>query len=424
MSAGICIMNKNAVALAADSAVTIGSHLAVHNSANKLFALSNYEPVGLIIYASANLMGVPFEIIVKEYKKALGRKSFEKLEDYVNDFISFIESNTKYFRFNLNEESGVLNIVNDFCKMVIQDYEKDIEEKIKKVNRKLKKDEIKSINELTLKRVEEFKNNTESLDKTESISKYIKNKYNDIINNQVQKRFTFFTKTQKKSILNTIFYLFDLDYFGSQKIGIAVSGYGKSEIYPTLIHLNIGNIINEKLRYKIKKKVEINEKNQALIEPLAQTDVMETFIFGINDSYLNSISNELSNQIENNINGLDENIFDLEKKELIKNKLSSLSVNVVNSIVKKAAFDYMYPINTSISTLPIEELALLAESMINITSIKRQVVIDQNIGTVGGPIDLAIISKCDGFIWIKRKLYFDSKLNPQFLIKKFLGSDE
>ena len=33
MSAGICIMNKNAIALAADSAVTIGQHLAIHNSA-------------------------------------------------------------------------------------------------------------------------------------------------------------------------------------------------------------------------------------------------------------------------------------------------------------------------------------------------------------------------------------------------------
>ncbi len=40
MSAGVIVMNRNAVALAADSAVTIGNHLAVHNSANKVFALS------------------------------------------------------------------------------------------------------------------------------------------------------------------------------------------------------------------------------------------------------------------------------------------------------------------------------------------------------------------------------------------------
>ncbi len=34
--------------------------------------------------------------------------------------------------------------------------------------------------------------------------------------------------------------------------------------------------------------------------------------------------------------------------------------------------------------------------------------------TVGGPIDVAVISKGDGFIWIKRKHYFSPELNPQF----------
>ena len=91
MSAGICIMNKQAIALAADSAVTVGDHAAIHNSANKLFSLSRVAPVGLIIYANASLMSVPVEIIVKEYKKQLADRSFQKLEDYVNDFIAYIE---------------------------------------------------------------------------------------------------------------------------------------------------------------------------------------------------------------------------------------------------------------------------------------------------------------------------------------------
>lgn len=68
MSAGICIMNKNAIALAADSAVTIGQHLAIHNSANKLFSLSRRAAVGAIIYSNAELMCIPVEIILKQYK--------------------------------------------------------------------------------------------------------------------------------------------------------------------------------------------------------------------------------------------------------------------------------------------------------------------------------------------------------------------
>ena len=34
--------------------------------------------------------------------------------------------------------------------------------------------------------------------------------------------------------------------------------------------------------------------------------------------------------------------------------------------------------------------------------------------TVGGPIDVAVISKSEGFIWIKRKLYFDKNLNNHY----------
>ena len=70
MSAGICIMNRNAIAMAADSAVTVGNHEAIHNSANKLFSLSRIAPVGAIIYSNTAFMGVPFEIILKEYKNA------------------------------------------------------------------------------------------------------------------------------------------------------------------------------------------------------------------------------------------------------------------------------------------------------------------------------------------------------------------
>jgi len=39
--------------------------------------------------------------------------------------------------------------------------------------------------------------------------------------------------------------------------------------------------------------------------------------------------------------------------------------------------------------------------------------------TVGGPIDVAVISKGDGFIWIKRKHYLRPELNPQFFEKYF-----
>lgn len=54
----------------------------------------------------------------------------------------------------------------------------------------------------------------------------------------------------------------------------------------------------------------------------------------------------------------------------------------------------------------------MGESLIHITSLKRK--ISSDIESVGGDIDVAIISKGDGFIWKRKKQYFESDLNPQF----------
>jgi len=73
---------------------------------------------------------------------------------------------------------------------------------------------------------------------------------------------------------------------------------------------------------------------------------------------------------------------------------------------------YVIPVINVVASLPKDELAAMAESLVNLTSFKRKVSMEAE--TVGGPIDVAVISKGDGFIWIKRKHYFKSELNPQF----------
>ena len=59
-----------------------------------------------------------------------------------------------------------------------------------------------------------------------------------------------------------------------------------------------------------------------------------------------------------------------------------------------------------------EDLIDVAESLISLTSLKRRMTFAEE--SVGGPVDVAVISKGDGFIWIKRKHYFDPKLNNHF----------
>ena len=109
MTAEIGILNRNGIALAADSAVTItqGGKLKVLNTANKLFNLSLTEPIGIMIYGNGSYISTPWDIIIKEYRKKRGIEKFDTLKEYADDFFDFL------FDFEVvNTEKNQLNLVN------------------------------------------------------------------------------------------------------------------------------------------------------------------------------------------------------------------------------------------------------------------------------------------------------------------------
>lgn len=97
MTAEIAIVNRESVALAADSAGTVDSKTRrnIHKSVNKLFMLSKYEPVGIMIYQGLDFLRTyPWEMVIKLYrKKRLGRRKLDSLPKYFDDFVTFIENN-------------------------------------------------------------------------------------------------------------------------------------------------------------------------------------------------------------------------------------------------------------------------------------------------------------------------------------------
>ena len=79
--------------------------------------------------------------------------------------------------------------------------------------------------------------------------------------------------------------------------------------------------------------------------------------------------------------------------------------------------NYIQPLMNAVSTLAKEDLAEMAESLIYLTYLKRRITFAEE--SVGGPVDVAVISKGDGFIWIKRKHYFRPELNRYFFDNYF-----
>ena len=96
--------------MAADSAVTLqlAGGQKIYNTVHKLFTLSKYRPVGVMVYGSADFMNIPWETIIKMYPAELYDKRFDGfLEEYASDFINFFERENILFPDDLQHESAL-----------------------------------------------------------------------------------------------------------------------------------------------------------------------------------------------------------------------------------------------------------------------------------------------------------------------------
>ncbi len=403
MSVGVCLINRNGIALAADSAGTFSGNKMFYNSMNKVFSLSEKYNYGAITYGSSSLYNVSISQLLKEFKFHLD--SQDCLDDFfeiLQLFNEFIQSKNSYYKFNIDEQIS--------CNSLIKDLVVQWGNRIKTVLEEDKDVEIK-INSI----LDEFDNEiSEALvvDKFD-VSSYIKTTYASFFDLQLNivvpelKKY----KAIKDRFWDSICLFFNLSLKREtdNQIGLFFAGYGKNDAFPKYIHIELYTVIGGKAKYKLIESFD-ESKNSAKIIPLAQNDVILTFCKGISYEFLKYIPQKSSEIICSKIQTLPPSFSEQQKAFLETHfeDFSNILSDVINAQVQIRNVD---PILNSVQLIPLSEMASLAENLVNITSLKRTYAIDGKQQTVGGPTDVAILSKGDGFVWIKRKHYFNKELN-------------
>jgi len=424
----VVVMNTLAVALATDSAVTVGNIDKIFSSANKLFMLSKHHPVGIMVYGDASILEVPWETIIKIYRKKIGNKEMDTIMDYTTDFIDFLNNNINLFP---------IEIQKIFFKLMLEIHFKDeideLDEKIKDMLSKNKNgldesqikgivdgqidesykliselDFLNSINEQDVKQI--IRNNKIEID--ELIDSYYQKLPIDKQRRNLLRKYAVHLYTKDYS---------ETDYEYPLNSGIVIAGFGKNDIYPVETHFSIRSVLDNKI---IMSKIEENkispEVSRAIIIPFAQSDMVRNFMNGVSPNYrdwikdyVKIIYDELNAMLLDNLN-----INESDKKS-IEEKLNEIGQNQYEKFLEvedEVIKNNWRPIIDIVRALPKDELAKMAETLVNITLFKKRVSVEPE--TVGGPIDVAVISKGDGFIWIKRKHYFDKELNTYYFKKE------
>ncbi len=427
MTAEICVFNKEGVALATDSASTLNEKN-IYNSANKLFTLSKYKPIGIMVYNNSTLMGIPWETLIKIFREDIGNKNYDTVKDISEDFINFLK-NFDYPK-NIIENFIGDNVSNYFYKEILKRIHNIIDKFIEKGdigpdNIDLK---IKSIHETLIEeKYKEWDNYDYIDDLDDDFTSQFHKEYQDLINDVIDKIFSIeLNKDTRKKLHNIAVYIFCKKYFTQMYTGLVIAGFGSKEIFPTIFTYKVESVLKGMIKYARENDYIIEETGAGII-PFAQKEMVYTFMEGI-DPALQSYSDRFLRRIFKKYpctvlkNAFKNVNFDNEELQndlisIVQDQGEDLFDRYIKNMREFRAENYSDDILYIVRHLPKDELAIMAETLVNLTSFKRKV--SKEAETVGGPIDVAVISKGDGFIWIKRKHYFNPEYNHHFFENYF-----
>jgi hypothetical protein len=424
MTAVVGILNKKAVAIAADSAVTLHNGK-IFNKANKIFTLSKYHPVGIMIHNVDSLMGTPWETIIKIYRQQLKDKSFDTLKDYQKDFIDFLKKEDFYC--STDQQAFQLNL---FCLGINSLF-------IQEINKILSADDPDYLVKFHAELKNQAQLHIDAYSKVKDIlpdfvgytyqqfDNYIEGKLQEVLNYSfVNNGYPIDADT--RTLLKQAYFseLIVKEFSTTSFTGLVFTGFGKKEIFPSLIPLQVYFGFEKKLRYFINEGREaiITHDLSSAVCTFAQSDVMFTILTGVAPDLKETYNLNFKNFIHNYEDLLIKNYPGGDKGDLKyllnlidKDRIAETFNKTMDQVIQQK---YVTPLFEAVAGLSKEDLAEMAESLIYLTYLQRRITNAEE--SVGGPVDVAILSKGDGFIWIKRKHYFKPELNSHFFKNYFV----
>jgi hypothetical protein len=423
MTTELIVMNKNGLALAADSAITVsigGRATKVYNTANKVFALSKYRPIGVMVYGSAEIMGLPWEIVIKYYREKLADRSFASFDEYVKDFFAYLEkmafSETFYISYVRQRSAELFAFVMNEVDTLIR-------------NRFAEKGAIEEAEVADLHKdvIEEWWSTIERLQEDlqiapEDIAESVKN-YRCTVKEVISKNLE--SRPVKDSVIDMLIetcLLAAIISPGINRSGLVIAGFGDTDVFPSAKAFEIHKILDGKADFHQEWDAAVSLDNTAYIKAFAQANETQNFMHGMSGKIEGYLSDELKKVLcgafVDNVAELlaKDGIVAAEKLEQCKKSLREAGAGVhaytLDRIYGIATHEFSNPVFSAVTFFSPCEMATMAETLVSLESFRQKVTLRSE--TVGGPIDVCVITRGDGFIWIKRKHYFSADLNHQY----------
>jgi hypothetical protein len=422
MTAEVAVMNAQAVALAADSAVSIRATSKTFTSADKIFGVSAWEPVGAMIHGNAEFMGVPWETIIKEYRRQLGRGRFATIHEYAEDFAQFVASDKpQYFPKEVRQKQARIEIrtrLEDILDVIETSMGVCIEK-----HGAVREGHLPIFAEGAIKGYRKRWSGAPLIHglsprRAAAIEKAFA-KDSRLVQKEVFMDLPMTDQTRAE--LSELCGWFLTRMLPREEVlhssGVVFAGFGTKQHFPHIVEYVFHGIVGSRLRYEHRSSTEISRSHQSDIVAFGQRDMVQAFLDGIDPDFKDEITRSLRTFIVGYSDAILNAIPSVgaEQRDDLKERFARIGNDAFDryraSLKEWRIRAYRSKTLAVIGALPKDELAGVAESLVSLTSLKRRVSLD---ASVSPPVDVCVISKHDGFVWVKKKHYFPSDLNQRF----------
>jgi hypothetical protein len=402
VTAQVVLMNKFAVALASDSVVSQdqgNNNFRTLATSEKIIRLSGEHDVAIMVSGNLALRGYPFEVLVWEWSKTLmGR--LPSVADYLPSFIAWLE-----VRPELQEDSAEEEYFVDLIDGTLQ--------KIWNGS-----DDLKTIGEVSQdsSAAEAFLEFVKDWDRyaksrrafpgwsEEFSSKLTKNKYSDIVDSRINYWFddrpiAATSRNLIASICETLPAWATSEFYTE----LVVTGFGNDELLPKMSAIGLFGILSGVARHNEIEVISIGSR-PGFFRFFGQWDASMQFIRGLDSGIQETVVDFMERYVRTLVSTQSMFIEDEGDEDLelfISEKVRVARSELEDLIREQSKEKFEGPLMQVISMSPEADLARMARSLIEIQSIRQS--INQITPTVGGPIDVAVISKTNSFRWVRHK---------------------
>ena len=423
MTAEVVVMNRGGVALAADSAVTVqaGDRSKVRDSAVKLFTLSKHRPVGVMVYENSSLLGVPWETLIKLFREGFGRKKRTTLPEYGEALLEFLDGNESLFPEEVQDRYFQRAVETEYVEIEMRARLELADSRIHAIGdkRAARRNDVRWVED-EIRRTARFWASKKRADYFKSVSgREIAGRNSGGVSGLINRIFGSWGigNADRRRLLRIAEHLVDKDHLPDHiRSGIVIAGFGEGEYFPSVQHMEVGGMYEGVLKVLTHPVKQVSEESPSHVMPFAYTEMVDSFLEGISGRAFRHLRNAAAFIREMPVMALDV-IPELGAKEKARlaevvREASDRKANEFGRSVLEGSIARRAEIAAAVEALTIKELAQVASTLVSLSSFQQQMSLGRQ--TVGGPVDVAVISKGDGFIWIDRKHYFQPELNNHF----------